>query len=219
MKTKVLIFLIGGLLIISGVLLLTQSRGSWLGLFLSCLILMTLNLRMKSFIILLIVIILVGSCFVILRMDQIPQGFDELKGKMIFRIQLWNLALETISAHPVSGIGLNRMRLIPQVGHKASHVHNHLLHTAAELGIPGLIAYLAVLIGAGLMCYTIWHKSKLEWMLHATLGLGCGQLAYFVFGLGDSIPIGAKPGVFFWLSLALIAAIYNYILRNETDET
>jgi O-antigen/teichoic acid export membrane protein len=43
--------------------------------------------------------------------------------------------------------------------------------------------------------------------------LGAGQLAHFLFGMGDSIPLGAKPGVLFWISLALIAGIYNYTLR------
>jgi hypothetical protein len=42
------------------------------------------------------------------------------------------------------------------------------------------------------------------------LGLGCGQMAHFLFGLVDSIPLGAKVGIFFWLSIGLITAIYNF---------
>jgi len=34
------------------------------------------------------------------------------------------------------------------------------IHTAAELGIPGLMAYLAVLAGAGCMCITMWKKGR-----------------------------------------------------------
>jgi len=36
-----------------------------------------------------------------------------------------------------------------------------------------------------------------------------------IWGMGDSIPLGAKPGIFFWASLALITAIY----KSETGET
>jgi len=57
-------------------------------------------------------------------------------------------------------------------------------------------------------------------MRTAALGLGCSQLAHFIFGMGDSIPLGAKVGIFFWFSLGLITAIYNYMLRrNEQIKT
>jgi len=35
--------------------------------------------------------------------------------------------------------------------------------------------------------------------------------------MGDSIPLGAKPGIFFWVSLGLIAAMYNHIKKYEED--
>ncbi|TET70287.1 MAG: hypothetical protein E3J56_08305 [Candidatus Aminicenantes bacterium] len=52
-------------------------------------------------------------------------------------------------------------------------------------------------------------------MITAALGLGCGQMAHFIFGMADSIPLGAKVGIFFWFSLGLIAAMYNYMLKNS----
>jgi hypothetical protein len=55
-------------------------------------------------------------------------------------------------------------------------------------------------------------------MRDAARGLGAGQLAYFIFGMGDSIPLGAKAGVFFWALLALIAAMYNYARRANERE-
>jgi hypothetical protein len=49
----------------------------------------------------------------------------------------------------------------------------------------------------------------------SAIGLGCGQLAHVIFGMTDSIALGAKVGIFFWVSLGLITAIYNYILKNR----
>jgi hypothetical protein len=43
----------------------------------------------------------------------------------------------------------------------------------------------------------------------AVLGLGWGQVAHLIFGIGDSVPLGARPGIVFWVSLAMITAIYN----------
>jgi len=44
---------------------------------------------------------------------------------------------------------------------------------------------------------------------------GQAKLAFLIFGMGDTIPLGGKNGVFFWVSLALIAAMYNYVDRGS----
>jgi len=147
--------------------------------------------------------------------DNIPAVVKDLKSKLELRFETWNLAIENISSTPVLGIGMNQLRKHPLLYYKRAHAHNHLLHTATELGIPGLVAYLAILIGAGFMCVEIWQKSNIGWIRMTALGLGCGQVAHFVFGMADSIPLGAKVGIFFWLSLALIAAMYNYMLKSS----
>lgn len=77
------------------------------------------------------------------------------------------------------------------------------------------IAYLAILIGAGWMCLDVSKRAKTAWMRDAARGLGAGQLAFLIFGMGDAIPLGGKNGVFFWVSLALIAAMYNYVNRRS----
>lgn len=207
------IFALIGLLFTSGVFLLTQSRSSWLGLLLSsCLLLLISRRGIKWGLLLMVLFITVY--LMLIGFDEIPYGTGEVRGKINIRIQLWNVGIETMGKHPVFGIGLNRIRQLPSVGYERSHVHNHLLHTAAELGIPGLIAYLAILIGAGFMCYKIWHRSNGGWMRMTALSLGWGQLGHLIYGMADSIPLGAKVGIFFWFSLALIAAIYNYTINN-----
>ena len=128
---------------------------------------------------------------------------------------LYIVGIKSIDRKPLFGIGMNRIRQIPSMGYEKSHVHNHFLHTAAELGIPALVAYLAILIGTGYMCFEIWRKSNIGWMRMTALGLGGGQLAHFIFGMGDSIPLGAKVGIFFWFSIGLITAMYNYMLKNS----
>lgn len=207
------IFLFSGLSIIIGVLILTQSRSSWIGLLLSCLIFLSPVPKGKKWGIILISLFVAGY-LLLLGFDKIPLGAKEVKGSMTFRMELWRVATETINEYPASGIGMNQIRQLPSVGYERSHVHNHLLHTAAEIGIPGLIAYMAILIGAGFMCFKIWRESNTGWMRMTALGLGCGQLAHFIFGSVDSIPLGAKVGIFFWISLGLINAIYNFTIRR-----
>jgi len=210
-----LIFITGliGLITITIVLILTQSRGSWIGLILSSFLLLIPGKRKKWGVIL--IVISIAAYLLLLGFDKIPLGAKEARGKITSRMELWNLAVDTIGEHPVFGVGMNRVRQLPEVGYKTAHVHNHLLHTGAELGIPGLLGYLAILAGAGFMCYEVWRKAKVGWMRTAVLGLACGQLAHLIFGMADSIPLGAKPGFIFWYSLALIAAMYNYMIRER----
>jgi len=211
-----LIFLLIGLLIISIVLWLTHSRGSLVGLLLSIWLILMQTSKGKKWGLILILVIIAGYLMSV-GLNNIPVVVKDVKDKFDLRFKTWNLAIEKISSAPFLGIGMNQLRKHPLLHYERAHAHNHLLHTATELGIPGLVAYLALLICAGFMCFDIWRKSNIGWMRMTALGLGCGQLAHFIFGMADSIPLGAKVGIFFWFSLALIAAMYNYMLKKNTD--
>jgi O-antigen ligase len=134
-----------------------------------------------------------------------------IREKFEIRYGLWSTGVAAVQRHPLLGIGMDRLRYDPVIGYESAHAHNQLIHTAAELGIPGLAAYLAILIGAGWMCLDVSKRARAAWMRDAARGLGAGQLAFLIFGMGDAIPLGGKNGVFFWVSLALIAAMYNYV--------
>ncbi|MCU0285558.1 MAG: O-antigen ligase family protein [Acidobacteria bacterium] len=211
------LFLGAGLLITSGVLLLTQSRGAWLGLLLACLVgFFLFLLKKKVFLVVSIVslaAILLFSFVIapsLLENDQVRLTTRQAEGTLFFRIQLWNVVLPMIHENPIIGIGLNEFRYQYEVKHELSHPHNKLLLLAVELGLPGLIAYLALLGCVGFAVVKIWKKPGNDWFALAALGLGCGQLAHFFFEMTDAVPLGAKVNIFFWLSLALIMAIYNY---------
>ena len=202
-----------GLVVMSIVLILTQSRGSWIGLIISCIILFMLGKKGKKWG-LIFVFLFIFVYIMLIGFNKIPLSIEEMEGKLDLRIKTWNFAVEVIGEHPVFGIGMNQLRKDPLLHYTRAHAHNHLLHTGSELGIPGLVAYLAILMGAGFMCYEVWRKSNARWMRMVALGLGCGQLAHFIFGMADSIPLGAKVGIFFWFSLALIAAMYNFMSKK-----
>ncbi len=213
-----LIFLLIGFLIISLVLWSTHSRGSLVGLLLSIWLILMLGSRGKKWGLILI-FVFIAAYFMSVGLDNIPVVVKDVKSKLDLRFKTWNLAIEKISSTPVLGIGMNQLRRHPLLHYTRAHAHNHLLHTATELGIPGLVAYLAILIGTGFMCFEIWRRSDVGWMRMTALGLGCGQLAHFIFGMADSIPLGAKVGIFFWFSLGLIAAMYNYTIKESINRS
>ena len=131
-------------------------------------------------------------------------------GKIVPREKMWILGIESVEKNPIFGLGMNRFRLIPTIYYFYAHAHNHLIHTAAELGIPGLTAYTAILLIMAFVCLSALKSCKTPWLQAGLKGLGAGQLAFFIFGIGDSIPLGAKTGVFFWISLAMITSLAHF---------
>jgi len=113
--------------------------------------------------------------------------------------------------YPLAVLFMLGLLLIAAPAVDIAHAHNHLLNTAAELGIPGLIAYLGLWLGAA---FLLW-RSSLEAQQHAggpllravAAGIAASLLAYFVYGLFDAVALGARPGFLFWLLLGLAAAL------------
>ncbi len=129
------------------------------------------------------------------------------------RIRLWKGGLEAARAHPVFGLGMDRLRATPPF--EGISAHNQFIHLAAEMGIPALIAYLAILIGAGWMTLEVVRSRMPEGMILIMRGLAWGQFGFVIFGIADTIPLGAKPGLFFWISLGLMTSIYLFGRENQ----
>lgn len=201
-------FFITGLFVISSVLFLTQSRGSWIGLFIGILFLLIIKKKFKMLILALIFLLL--TMIVFFSFENSSFLLQEMQGKMINRISLWSIAIDNIQTYPIFGIGMNYVRRIPSVEYETAHFHNHFLHIAAELGLPALIGFLSIIISVLFMCLKVLHHSNVLWMNAIIAGLLSGQIAHLVFGINDSIPLGAKTGIFFWISIGLIVAIYRF---------
>lgn len=193
-------------LVLLAIIFLSQAVSAWLALFIS---LGLVGLKKKKWLWIAAGGALIWGFFSFSRPARIV-----VREKVEIRYGLWSTGVTAVQRHPLLGIGMDRLRYDSGIGYEFAHAHNQLILTAAELGIPGLVAYLAILIGAGRMCLDVSKKAKAAWMRDAARGLGAGQLAFLIFGMGDAIPLGGKYGVFFWVSLALIAAMYNYVDRR-----
>jgi putative inorganic carbon (HCO3(-)) transporter len=89
------------------------------------------------------------------------------------------------------------------------HAHNHLLQAAIDLGLPGLIAYLALWWGAAYALFAAWRATADPYLRAVSIGLGAGWVAEFMYGLTDVITFGAKLGIFFWFALVLAISLYR----------
>ena len=217
----------------TGLLLLTQSRGGWLaalvGLF-ALLVLWSLALpptpARRRLRLLAVVLALAGVTAVVwvgpgvLRDLWLNPPAETAVGSLRtlnYRKELWPWAVTAIGDFPFTGLGLGAFRqvvfrLYPvalAAGRDVGHAHNIFLQTALDVGLPGLIVYLALLIVAGAVG---WRVARADGGLRpVALGLLAGLLALHVFGIADALALGAKPGIVFWYVLGLLAAMNGLV--------
>jgi putative inorganic carbon (HCO3(-)) transporter len=130
---------------------------------------------------------------------------------LAFRFEVWRYALEAMGDFPLTGTGLGTfrqvvLRLYPVTAFPnpdVAHAHNVFFQVALDVGLPGLVAYLALLLLAAL---TGWHwlRGGAGNRPAVAMGVLASLLAFHVFGLIDTIAPGAKPGLLFWWLLGLL---------------
>jgi len=118
----------------------------------------------------------------------------------VSRFTLWRLGLFITWGFPLTGIGFHSLRfwyprlfppdLYPEVTVR-TNAHNAYMQMAADMGLPGLIWYLALTFGVLFLWFRLWSRRKRAIDAPGAppgflLGLGGSWAALMVFGLGES---------------------------------
>ncbi len=236
------------------VFLLTQSRGGLIALtataFLTLLISLLSKIRWYGVIVVVLMLIVMGYAVFAhwgtvqawLMGNNLASDLTFSIGTLQQRVEIWRRALAAIRDFPFTGMGMNVFRkALPQLypifsfpnSFDIGHAHNEFLQSALDLGIPGLIAFIALYIGAFWMLVRLWVASRHPstvidesgilglsasvFLRAAVIGLGSGLAAHFFYGLTDAIALGAKPGLLFWMLLALISSLYAQIYSGSKE--
>jgi putative inorganic carbon (HCO3(-)) transporter len=233
-----------GLAILLGVLIMTQSRGGWLGGMAGLVALVALAgfssvhrwARWGGLLILVVVLLLgIGGVFLLGGIQAVGEtlyskdsqsAVEETVGTISIegRVEIWSRALYAIADFPFTGSGLGTFRQVTWLlyplfgvpsGQDIAHAHNIFLQTALDLGLTGLVAYLALLGIAGTLCWQVARRGDKVWRSVA-LGLVAGLAALHIYGLTDAVALGSKPGLAFWVALGLIAALPSTMEQQES---
>ena len=142
----------------------------------------------------------------------IPHLFERLTSSFEDRVVRWHWALYMLKDMPLTGAGLNAfdpvlVNLYPGFLQKSPffHAHQFFLQTALDLGIPGVLAFLWLLVGFAQLALRGLKSTSDPDAKALLLGLVGSVIAFMVFGTMDTITLGAKPGALFWAILGMAA--------------
>ena len=210
--------------LIGGTLVLTQSRGGYLGMLVgvSCLLILP---RRGLFMLATTLVLLVGGIvwnqpeliepyFSEAAPNALESGVNSLQG----RIEIWSRAWYGIQDFPFTGMGMGTFRRVVPILYPLftispdadiGHAHNQWLAAGVDLGIPGLVSYIALWLGSAGMLWQVWQVSLNANDRLISLGLASGLAAHFTWGVFDANVLGSKAGFVFWLMLGTIASLHT----------
>jgi putative inorganic carbon (HCO3(-)) transporter len=207
-----------------GILILTQSRGALVALGVVLIVLIALRWKW-GWIVIPISLSAVVGIFALLGTDKflavLSSGVS--LGGLEGRLEVWSRAIYMIQDFPFTGVGLGLFgdvadNLYPFfLAPPASipHAHNLFLQVAVDLGLPGLIAWASILIGAILSSWHIYRIGKKQakpWFVGLGAGFLCTQIALLVHGIFDSVTWGAvRPAPILWAVWGLIIACSMHV--------
>lgn len=220
--------LLAGTALIAGVamLILTQSRGAFVGLFLACMALLVL--RWPRLALPLFALVGMGALFIALRPDTLVALTDAVGDTMTnglpYRLEIWSRGWFMVQDFMFTGIGMGAFEQVTEMLYPliitppgVPHAHNLLLQIAVDLGVPGLIAWLGIL---GTVLVACWRAYRSADPVLRALGAGllASQVALLGHGLTDAVTWGmVRSAPLVWLLWGVAVAAGLVARQREGD--
>jgi putative inorganic carbon (HCO3(-)) transporter len=207
------------LTITSGVVLLAQSRAGWLTLILGLLGMAAVRgvrLRVPFLLIAalaLLALVALGPVPVSERLVNQNWMTSSAEASWAARVERWSRWLWGITEFPLTGTGMDTFRWsawdkypfyhTPLTG-DLGHAHNNYLQTALDLGIPGLVSYLALVGSALVLGWRRYRRTMARQSALITLGATTGLATHAAWSVIDALPLGARTNFLWWAMLAMV---------------
>ncbi|OLR64455.1 polymerase [Peptoniphilus porci] len=222
MKKKFLFAASTGILLIC--IVMTLSRGGWVGIALAALAFVLLVDRR---LLLLGVPIILGGLAVLPQkvVDRITSIGSTVDTSNLYRIKIWQITKEVIRDNLVAGVGFGYMpfketfekyiRTMP-----IYHAHNTYLEIAAEIGIVGFIFFMLLLLATLKYDYTNLVKSEDKYFKYLGAGLFASIIGIMGHGLVEHFLYIPRIIFTFWIVLGIIfTAIKIEKIEREKEFT
>ncbi len=213
---------------------LSQSRGAWIATGAALIVLLTLRWRwgwIGLAILVIASVVLVNSLGFRPVLEKIASS--NTIGGIDGRLEIWSRAIYMIQDFPFTGIGMGSFMEVADALYpffhydpaSIKHAHNLFLQIAADLGIPGLVAWLVLLLTVLALalqlyrCGGVQAESGFKRERIATgLGAGvlCSQIALIVHGMTDAVTWGmVRPAPLVFAIWGLTVAGWCIYVRDR----
>lgn len=166
-----------------------------------------------------LVIVLIPAAALVTWLVPIDSTTDTLAG----RLHIWSASLVLIGDHLYTGIGPGQFPLafkaiFPElsaaVAPHVPHAHSFVLQALLDLGLPGF-ALLSAVVGIAVHgVVSTARQASHRWFQLLAVGLLGSWLAFFLYGLTDTIAPGARGNLPFWLVLGLSLSCGRHVSRH-----
>jgi putative inorganic carbon (HCO3(-)) transporter len=147
------------------------------------------------------------------------------------RIDVWSRAIFMIQDFPYTGVGMGLYGDVADLMYPfynygqsiVTHAHNLFLQVAVDLGIPGVIAWLAtflIVVNLSLRVYYFGRRRNhgFGWAAGIGAGLFCSQLALIIHGLTDAVTWGiVRPAPIVWGVWGLAIATWVWLNQDHKN--
>ncbi|MEW5894436.1 MAG: O-antigen ligase family protein [Candidatus Omnitrophota bacterium] len=220
-------------------LVMTYSRGGWLGFFISFLVAAAyilvkaswkqrLSYFIAAFSLVLLFVLLPQSTkvqineiskFKFIYNDtltaRIKSIFDIHSDSTPLRLKLWQESLNIIKDHPLTGCGLNTYSIIAKKYKSFEgggvYPHNSFLQMTAEIGIPGVLAFLWILFSF-FRTSLMYLKQYEDYLL---MGAVSASLGFLIQAFFDTHFFSLQMVVLFWFMFGLATALVKTRSRES----
>ena len=200
---------------------LTKSRGSYLGLAAGLAVLAGLRWGWRGW---LASALAAALAIAFLIYDPsirtiVATESNSAAGTAAGRLDIWSRALYMLEDFPLTGIGMGTFTQVADTLYpffiaspgSITHAHNLYLQVGVDLGLPGLAAWLAALMGS---LWAAWRSFRatppgntpLRAPAAALLAAFTGLLVH---GLFDAVTWGTRPAILVWGLMALAISLYQ----------
>jgi len=209
---------------ISGIVVLTQSRGALIGLAASLCLLILLRFK-RGWIPILIVLLLSFVLIYQIGPQRVWNSIVSETGGAVSidtREEVWMRAKMIIQDFPLTGVGMgiysdvtDSLYPFAHVAIYVSHAHNIFLQIAVDLGVPGLLVWLAIWFAILTMAWQL-YSSRDSFFSPIGAAVLCSMAAMGVHGMLDAVTWDTRPAIIVWGIWGLTAAAWNLHNRSES---
>ena len=209
-------------LVLLAVLSLTHSRGAYVAAGASLLLLLGLRWPRAARWLVLPILAALAVAGTRIGWRRIADALvnTDATGGLEVRLEIWSRALLVIRDFAFTGVGLGCFE--PVVFHiyplflrpegTATHAHNLFLQVAVDLGIPGLVAYLAVLgtsLRASILAFRAYRRDAQRYLELLSAACVASLAGMCLHGIIDSAVWGNKGAFLPWTVMGLSVALYR----------